>query len=151
MSKRIYIIVQSNFRHLDGSSIEGIDETQTIVENDEFTWKGQGWWQDNGDHMPGSGFFSEHENNVEAEIETAEGLINGYMDQTAYSFDAKDLPIQKENSLRETKDAGEIIFEISDALGQLDGEFIAMIANQILTEDVEYKGDSLFLTKMPLA
>jgi hypothetical protein len=42
------------------------------------------------------------------------------------------------------KTADEIIKEIAEVLAEADGEFIAEIANQVLTRKVAYKGDSFF-------
>jgi len=44
------------------------------------------------------------------------------------------------------KTADEIIQEIAEVLGQSDGQFIERIANQILTTNVKYVGDSMFET-----
>jgi hypothetical protein len=40
--------------------------------------------------------------------------------------------------------ADQVIEEISQALAEADGEFIARIANQVLSNPVEYKEDSVF-------
>lgn len=42
------------------------------------------------------------------------------------------------------KTADEIIQEIAETLKEADGEFIAFIANQVLTNKVTYDQDSLF-------
>lgn len=42
------------------------------------------------------------------------------------------------------KSTSEIIAEIAEVLAEADGNFIADIANQVLTNKVEYVGDSLF-------
>ena len=42
------------------------------------------------------------------------------------------------------KTADEVINEIAETMRQWDGEFIERIANQVLTRQVEYLGDSVF-------
>lgn len=42
------------------------------------------------------------------------------------------------------KSADEIIQEIAECLAEADGEFIAEIANQVLSRKVKYIGDSMF-------
>ena len=42
------------------------------------------------------------------------------------------------------KTADEVIAEVAEVLAQADGEFIGKIANQVLTRQVEYVGDSIF-------
>ena len=42
------------------------------------------------------------------------------------------------------KTADEVINEIAETMRQWDGEFIERIANQVLTRQVEYVGDSIF-------
>lgn len=43
------------------------------------------------------------------------------------------------------KTADQIIAEIAEVLAESDGEFIAQIANQVLTNKVTYDGDSMFV------
>jgi hypothetical protein len=42
----------------------------------------------------------------------------------------------------ETKTADEVINMIADVLREADGNFIEMVANMVLTENVKYKDDT---------
>lgn len=45
---------------------------------------------------------------------------------------------------KETMTSGEFINEITEVLRNIDGEFIASIANQVPIPTITYDGDSLF-------
>lgn len=47
------------------------------------------------------------------------------------------------------KSADQIIQEIAEVLAEADGETIAHIANQVLTQQVEYTDDSIFEVNGP--
>lgn len=49
--------------------------------------------------------------------------------------------------MKESKTVNQVIEMISEILMQSDGEYIQEIANQILIENVEYIGDSMFEVK----
>jgi len=48
------------------------------------------------------------------------------------------------NSTQRTLDIDALLQELTEVLAQTDGEFIAEICNRVMTEKVEYNGDSVF-------
>jgi hypothetical protein len=47
-------------------------------------------------------------------------------------------------SNQRTLDIDSLLQELADVLAQADGEYIAEICNRVMTEKVEYNGDSIF-------
>jgi hypothetical protein len=47
------------------------------------------------------------------------------------------------------KSSDEVIQEIAETLAEADGDFIEKIANQVLTREVKYEGDSMFSQRTP--
>ena len=50
--------------------------------------------------------------------------------------------------MKRTLSSDELISEIAETLAEGDGEFLAGIANQVLTPFVSYDGDSLFVQEV---
>lgn len=58
--------------------------------------------------------------------------------------DANTVPHSVKVFEEETKSAAEIVAEISEVLLAADGDFIERIANEVLTQNTTYIGDSMF-------
>ena len=67
------------------------------------------------------------------------------MSKCEHGYDPDDCGSCAESEIfSDTVDADHIINLISDTLAEADGEYIARVANQLLSADVRYIEDSLF-------